>query len=201
MTRSGKPSPRRRALIRFLVMFVVTLVLNGVLKELRNRGILTTPMLFGFLAVVLPGVWVLLRHWWLPRLSRARPQHERIVTEARWASPLAPGAVIERLRTEFVAPEFRTVATDSAFHIATGSDETFRWRGAGSMKGWEALPLAVDIVLTAAPTGCGIVALARDDLGWYEKPPEFFVENEVRRRGAALIRRARAVTEAPTTDG
>ncbi|MGU3436754.1 hypothetical protein ACNHUS_27525 [Actinomycetes bacterium M1A6_2h] len=201
MTRSGKASPRRRALIRYLVMFVVTLVLNGVLKELRNRGILTTPMLFGLLAVVLPGVWVLLRYWWLPRVSRAHPQHERIVTEARWASPLAPGAVIERLRAEFVAPEFRTAATDSALHIVTGSDETFRWRGAGSMKGWKALPLAVDIVLTAAPTGCGIVALARDDLGWYETPPEFFVETEVQRRGAALIRRARAVTEAPATDG
>lgn len=201
MTSSGKRFPRRRALVRYLVMFVVTLVLNGVLKELRNRGILTTPMIVGLLAVILPGVWVLLRYWWLPRVSRARPQHDRIVTEARWASPLEPGAVIERLSTEFVAPVFRTAATDSAFHIATGSDETFRWRGAGSMKGWEALPLALDVVLTASPTGCDIVALARDDLGWYEEPPEFFVENEVRRRGAALIRRAREATENPTAKG
>lgn len=201
MTRAGHWSPRRRTLIRYLVVFVVTLVLNGVLEELRNRGILTTPMLVGLLAVVLPGTWVLLRYWWLPRVSRARPQHDRIVTEARWESPLAPGSVTERLRTEFVAPEFRTTATDSALHIATGSDETFRWRGAGSMKGWEALPLAMDVVLTATPAGCDIVALARDDLGWYEKPPEFVVENEVLRRGAALIRRARAATENPAAHG
>ena len=42
--------------------------------------------------------------------------------------------------------------------------------------------------------GSGSCGEVRDDFGWVSGPPEQFIEDEVRTRGAALLRRTRAAT-------
>ncbi|WP_313362077.1 hypothetical protein [Kocuria sp.] len=61
-------------------------------------------------------------------------------------------------------------------------------------EGWRALPLAATFQTEARNGGSRIRGEVRDDFGWDSGPPQQFIEDEVRTRGAALLRRARAAT-------
>lgn len=108
---------------------------------------------------------------------------------------MAPAQVLGRIREELDDLEPTVTPDGSALEVAVGSDVTFRRRGAGSEAGWRALPLLVTFHVVPSGTGCRITVDARDDLGWYPEPPAGFVEDEVRRRNAALIQRARRATD------
>ncbi|CAL8898386.1 MULTISPECIES: hypothetical protein [Micrococcales] len=92
-----------------------------------------------------------------------------------------------------------TVSAET-LHLRMGSDEVYRVKGSASDKGWAALPLAATFRAEPHDAGSLIHAEARDDLGWYAAPPQPFVENEVQRRAATLIRRARESTQHPAAD-
>ncbi|WP_270254722.1 hypothetical protein [Kocuria marina] len=184
----------RSAVLFVMAMFVTGLMANALLRELRDRGIITTPVLVLATVFLLGGFAVYWRFYWVPRASSSEPDRPRIVVAETWHSPYPPREAAARMRDAFTAPAARVTADDTSVHVRTGSDTTYRIRGAGSAKGWDALPLAVD--LTAAPSeeGSNITAEARDDLGYYEDQPAPFVEIEVRRRGRELIRRAVVAT-------
>lgn len=181
-------------MVLFMVVFVTGLVANAMLRELRDRGIITTPVLVLAMVFLLGGFAVYWRFCWVPRASSSEPDRPRITVAETWYSPYPPREAADRMRDAFTDPAARVTADDTSVHVRTGSDTTYRIRGAGSAKGWDALPLAVDFAAAPSEEGCNITAEARDDLGYYEDHPAPFVEIEVRRRGRELIRRAVVVT-------
>ena len=83
--------------------------------------------------------------------------------------------------------------------LGTGPSQDHRGRDvaqpvSASDEGWRALPLAATFQTEARNGGFRIRGEVRDDVGWDSGPPQQFIEDEVRTRGAALLRRARAAT-------
>ena len=177
-----------------MISFVTMFVANAMLRELRDRGIITTPVLVLAMVFLLVGFGVYWRFYWVTRASSSEPGRPRITVAETWYSPYPPREAAARMRDAFTAPAARVTADETSVHVRAGSDTTYRIRGAGSAKGWDALPLAVDLTVAPSREGCSITAEARDDLGYYEDQPAPFVEIEVRRRGRELIRRAVVVT-------
>lgn len=198
-----------------MISFVTMFVANAILRELRDRGIITTPVLVLAMVFLLGGFAVYWRFYWVPRASSSEPDRPRITVAETWHSPYPPREAAARMRDAFTAPAARVTADDTSVHVRTGSDTTYRIRGAGSAKGWDALPLAVDF------------AVAPSEERWSTKTWESSLTPEVaperiretlshpdteltsdgttltarigsdltfRRRGAALLRRARSAT-------
>lgn len=197
MAHRGRPvtGPRSFPWLVWLGGVLGFMVVNIVVTQLISRGVISWTQFLVTCGVLLVVGLVLGQVYVVPWLARKASKHPRITSTEVWASSLAPAPVLARIQEELEDLE-PTVAPDgSALEVAVGSDVTFRRRGAGSEAGWRALPLRVTFYLVPSGTGCRITAEARDDLGWYPEPPAAFVEDEVRRRNAALIQRARRATE------
>lgn len=177
-----------------MVVFVTTFVANAILRQLRDGGIITTPVLVLAMMFLLGGFALYSRFCWVLRASSSEPDRPRITVDETWYSPYPPREAANRMRHAFTDPAARVTADETSVQVRTGSDTTYRIRGAGSAEGWDALSLAVDFAAAPSEEGCSITAKARDDLGYYEDQPAPFVEIEVRRRGRELIRRAVAAT-------
>ena len=171
------------------------MVVNIVVTQLITRGVISWTQFLMVCGVLLVVGLVLGQVYVVPRLARRASKHPRITSTEVWASSLAPAQVLGRIREELDDLEPTVTPDGSALEVAVGSDVTFRRRGAGSEAGWRALPLLVTFHVVPSGTGCRITVDARDDLGWYPEPPAGFVEDEVRRRNAALIQRARRATD------
>ncbi len=145
----------RSAVLFVMAMFVTGLMANALLRELRDRGIITTPVLVLAMVFLLGGFAVYWRFYWVPRASSSAPDRPRITVAETWHSPYPPREAAARMRDAFTAPAARVTADDTSVHVRTGSDTTYRIRGAGSAKGWDALPLAVDFAAEPPPTKGG----------------------------------------------
>ena len=138
-----------------MVVFVTMFVANAILTELRDRGIITTPVLVLAMVFLLGGFAVYWRFCWVPRASSSEPDRPRITVAETWHSPYPPREAAARMRDAFTAPAARVTADDTSVHVRTDSDTTYRIRGAGSAKGWDAPPLAVDFAAEPPPTKAG----------------------------------------------
>ena len=169
-------------------------------RELMSRGIITWPWALT-MAVGLTVVGLVVgRYVVIPRLSRKESVDPRISRTDSWESPLDPSQALARIDHALREQASQLTVSAETLHVRMGSDEVYRVKGSASDKGWAALPLAATFRVEPHDAGSLIHAEARDDLGWYAAPPQPFVEIEVQRRAAALIRRARGATEDPTTD-
>lgn len=141
MAATERRRPRSTAVL-FTVVFVSIFVANAILTELRDRGIITTPVLVLAMVFLLGGFAVYWRFCWVPRASSSEPDRPRITVAETWHSPYPPREAAARMREAFTDPAARVTEDDTSVHVRTGSDTTYRIRGAGSAKGWDALPLA-----------------------------------------------------------
>ncbi|MFI7579812.1 hypothetical protein [Kocuria kalidii] len=151
------------------------MVVNIVVTQLITRGVISWTQFLVTSGVLLVVGLVLGQVYVVPQLAHKVSKHPRITRTEAWEPTVTPDG--------------------SALEVAVGSDVTFRRRGAGSEAGWRALPRLATFHVVPSDTGCRITAEARDNLGWYPEPPAAFVEDEVRRRNAALIQRARRATD------
>lgn len=172
-----------------------------VFPELVRRGIITWPWYLALALGVTLAALLIGRYVVIPRLARMESADPRISRTATWESELAPAQALALMDRALRGEDTKVTVTADTLHLRAGSDEVYRVKGSASDEGWAALPLAATFRVEPRGSGSRIHAEVRDDLGWYMSSPQPYVEIEVRRRGAALIRRARAATEAPTTDG
>lgn len=165
------------------------------LMQLLDRGVISWGQLAAIGGVVFIAAMVLGQLLMVPWLAHKESKHPRITTREVWESPLPPAQALGRIRAELadLNPDFH--GNDASLQVTVGSDVTFRRRGTASELGWQALPLLATFHTTATPSGCQVTAAARDNLGWYPNPPAAFVAEEINRRNAALIQRARRATE------
>lgn len=170
------------------------------LQELLRRGIITWPWaLTTAVGLTVVGLAVG-RYVVIPRLSRKESADPRISRTDSWESSLTPSQALARIDHALRGQASELTVAAETLHLRVGSDEVYRVKGSASDKGWAALPLAATFWVEPRDDGSLIQAEARDDLGWYAAPPQPFVENEVQRRAATLIRRAREATENPAAD-
>lgn len=73
-----------------MVVFVSMFVANAILTELRDRGIITTPVLVLAMVFLLGGFAVYWRFCWVPRASSSEPDRPRITVAETWHSPYPP---------------------------------------------------------------------------------------------------------------
>ncbi|MDO4918505.1 hypothetical protein [Kocuria sp.] len=163
-------------------------------QELMRRGIITWPWALS-MAVGLTAVGLAVgRYVVIPRLSRKESVDPRISRTDSWESPLDPSQALARIDRALRDQATELTVSAETLHVRMGSDEVYRVKGSASDKGWAALPLAATFRVEPHNAGSLIHAEARDDLGWYAAPPQPFVENEVQRRAATLIRRTGEAT-------
>ncbi|MFL0503629.1 hypothetical protein [Kocuria rhizophila] len=174
-------------------------------RMVQDSHVISLPWLLLAWVVVLAALLAIGRTWVTPALARTTPTHARITRSERWSSPLPPEAALDVIARSVSAAVptdgVRSAREPGELRLAWGSDETYRIKGAASEEGWAALPIAAQFTAVADGPGSRLTAEVRDDLGWYSAEPAPFVENEVHRRGGDVLRRARAATENPATDG
>lgn len=136
-----------------MVVFVSMFVANAILTELRDRGIITTPVLVLAMVFLLGGFAVYWRFCWVPRASSSEPDRPRITVAETWHSPYPP---------------------------PTKASGPCPWQPPSRQRPGTETP--------------GSVARSGTTSGGTPAHPQQFIEDEVRTRGAALLRRARSAT-------
>lgn len=192
MCRGEKLNARPVFWLGYILLYTAS---TAVLGQLLSRGIITLPWLIAIsVGVFAMGLFVA-QCVVLPRLTRRPSPYPRITTADTWKSPLAPERALERIRDNLTGHGIELTSDANTVHARLGNDLTFRRRGTASEVGWQALPLAIMFRADAEGAGSRIQGEARDDFGWDFGPPQPFIEDEIRTRGTALLRRARTATE------
>ncbi|MCT2020844.1 hypothetical protein [Kocuria marina] len=174
--------------------FTVSALVIAGLGQLLSRGIITLPWLVGIAVLVTAGGVLLAQFVVLPRLTRRPSPYPRIASTDTWESSLTREEALERIRETLTHPDTEVSSDGTMVSARIGNDLTFRHRGTASDDGRRALPLAATFQVEARDGGSRIHGEARDDFGWDFGPPQKFIEDEVRTRATALLRRARSAT-------
>ena len=191
----------RHPKMRVVIWMTLFVAFNVAWRVLLENHVLSLPWLILIWVLVLAAAIVISRQWVTPALAHTAPSHDRITRTAQWQSPLDPEEALDAIAHAVTAvngtPDVRSTRAPGGLRLAWGSDETYRIKGSASDTGWAALPVAALFMAVSDGSGSRLTAEVRDDLGWYPAEPAPFVENEIHRRGDALIRRARSATEKP----
>lgn len=104
-----------------MVVFVTTFVANAILRQLRDGGIITTPVLVLAMRFLLGGFALYSRFCWVLRASSSEPDRPRITVDETWYSPYPPREAANRMRHAFTYPAARVTADETSVQVRTGS--------------------------------------------------------------------------------